>query len=959
MKQNFITMLRCAIFACLFAGIVAVPALCERHDSTRLLAKPQVAEMRDSGSVSLPQKPSSELSAERKQNSVRSDKPVQPNGDWDPMTFWTALAAIAAVFTFILEYKKHKKSKGAEGGFDSVFQSHYEAYRQSLITIHNRLSIPSSDAFRSFSVPLLDTFVSLRLSDRSICEGAVSHHQQDRFFSPQKVMQLSFENGRRLLLIVGSPGGGKTTLLKYYLLSLLQENRFREFGFHDPVMVFFVFLRDLKKYDGKNEYRSLAEQLSFRDQGERPSAVFTQWLNARASLILLDGLDEISNEDDRKLACEWIDNISYPKARIVVSTRPTGYRKGDGIELKSLLVRADIQGFEPKEQDEFLEKWFDAYYKLIEFRDESLGEDAWLKKRKHEADEKIAGIRAFLDRNENTALRQLARIPLLLQIMAMLWKEREVLPQSRVELYESALIFLLGYRDEKRGIKPLLPARDAMNVLAPVALWMQGQVGKDEAEEADILEQMESPLSELSAPPDKQEFFDHIVRRSGLLVRYADTSQYQFSHKTFCEYLAAYRLQMDRPYENIVKLVGYFGQDWWNEVLRFFIWKADANQFDAFMGRFFQSDKSKELTQDEQNLLERLVSEARLRKIDALKTTLLDQHTTMYQQLYLLKCMEILLTQQSCVAEVKGALQLFLDRRLAKNDNVEIILERLTGQSIKERDDVHVSRYELGSMYMRIKKGAFIYSVTETPVTIDRDLFFARFLVTNKLYRRFIGYLVPGGSSQDSLPFDRYRNALYEIADNSEDKAFRSFLEEKNKWYESFRSVYDEDERFGGDDQPVVGVSWYAAKAYCVWISMLESHGKEPELYCLPTEQEWEWAAGGRRDGKVAKVRDYPWPEERGKPSKKLANYDENEGATTPVGRYPDGATPEGLYDMAGNVWEWMDNRYANDKDWRSLRGGSWYGTDDYLRCSARRYFNPVNWSYYVGFRVVRPSPFS
>jgi formylglycine-generating enzyme required for sulfatase activity len=114
---------------------------------------------------------------------------------------------------------------------------------------------------------------------------------------------------------------------------------------------------------------------------------------------------------------------------------------------------------------------------------------------------------------------------------------------------------------------------------------------------------------------------------------------------------------------------------------------------------------------------------------------------------------------------------------------------------------------------------------------------------------------------------------------------------------------------------------------------------------------EWEWAAGGEPDGSIRK---YPWAKEKGKPNSNLANYDKNVGATTPVGRYPEGATPSGLMDMAGNVWEWMENLYSKKKKDCALRGGSWDDFDIALRCSARFYYLPGNhWLLLRGFRVA------
>ena len=88
-----------------------------------------------------------------------------------------------------------------------------------------------------------------------------------------------------------------------------------------------------------------------------------------------------------------------------------------------------------------------------------------------------------------------------------------------------------------------------------------------------------------------------------------------------------------------------------------------------------------------------------------------------------------------------------------------------------------------------------------------------------------------------------------------------------------------------------------------------------------------------------------PWPEEEGDISVRLANYNHAVGATTPIGSYPDGATPEGLYDMAGNVWEWTDSWYDDSRSSRVLRGGSWHFSAERCRSASR--------TYSIGFRLV------
>lgn len=248
--------------------------------------------------------------------------------------------------------------------------------------------------------------------------------------------------------------------------------------------------------------------------------------------------------------------------------------------------------------------------------------------------------------------------------------------------------------------------------------------------------------------------------------------------------------------------------------------------------------------------------------------------------------------------------------------------------------------------YILIPGGKYSFSVTGEEVTVP-NLYFAKYPVTNKLYRRFIAYLrAEKGMAKvlQLLPIETFAQSL--LAGDNEIKDYLG--EDPARWAQKLAPGYDDDKRFNGDDQPVVGVTWYAATAYCHWHTMLQvviSKGSDQRMiYRLPTEQEWEWAAGGGK-------RKYPWGND--KPDETRANYNEKVGKTTPVGSYPAGATPEGLMDMAGNVWEWMENKYAPDGVERALRGGAWSFDPGDLRCVARDYDNPDNQWLDSGFRVV------
>lgn len=148
------------------------------------------------------------------------------------------------------------------------------------------------------------------------------------------------------------------------------------------------------------------------------------------------------------------------------------------------------------------------------------------------------------------------------------------------------------------------------------------------------------------------------------------------------------------------------------------------------------------------------------------------------------------------------------------------------------------------------------------------------------------------------------------------------------------------DEGWGRGARPVVNVSWTDAMAYCAWLS-----AREGRVFRLPTEAEWEYAA--RAGGATA----YPWGEGIGE---RRANGIDAGGAegglrTTEVGRFAPNAF--GLYDMVGNVWEWVADCWnefyvnapsdgsawlAGDCTRRVLRGGSWADVPRLLRCAAR-----------------------
>ncbi len=851
-------------------------------------------------------------------------------------------------------------------------QTAEEQYTEALKEELGSIRLLGSPDIENVPVNLLDAFVSLDISESwrsekrfQSCEMS-AQPLEDRHSSPEEVLQRAFKYFR-LLLIIGDPGSGKTTLMKYYAMSCLRNHDYNKFGFDEPILPIYFPLRELEPKDGKPA--SLPKNLAkwAKDHVLNVSEEdFFNWLHNRKTLILLDGLDEISNLKQRRRVCEWIDHTcaGLKQARFVVTSRWTGYRKSDGVELEFDHLRADVRDFSPQQQQDFLTKWFRAVYqRKYDGKDEPQNE--WIERQIKLADERVKKVIDFLQDEKNKGLRQLAAVPMLLQIMAILWQERDVLPDSRSELYNASLNYLLDFRDKRRNLSRVLPAEKARRVLSPTALWMQDTLQKDEAPKNEVHSEMQPILDTMENQPKAETFCQNLIDRAGLLADYGD-KDYIFRHKSFREYLAGIQLMKESKREEwLQKLIRHFGEDWWEEPLRFFMCEADDAVFDKFIQLFFQSDKSRDLDQKEQNLLQTLVREAPQKKVTALGQKLMAEDANDNQKRYILECLKNIE-----MPAAKKQVKIFLDKKHGNDATLSYAKEVVQPKPVQKEKLVDIfaedtksfqNDVEDGATYIIIPAGEFTFSVTEGKEPVPK-IALAKYPVTNKRYRRFLAYLSGKSSEfQRILPLTVFTEKLLEFADTIKDVI--SYLGwDAKSWPQRLRSQEDENKRFNDEDQPVVSITWFAARVYCFWLSCLEQVQvadknlqdleKIAIMYRLPNELEWEWAAAGREpDGSL---REYPWPKEKGEPNEKLANYNRNVGATTPVGRYTEGATPEGLVDLAGNVWEWMENWYDDREDARALRGGSWLNGSDYLRCDSRVSYHPDLRDYGFGFRVVR-----
>ena len=218
---------------------------------------------------------------------------------------------------------------------------------------------------------------------------------------------------------------------------------------------------------------------------------------------------------------------------------------------------------------------------------------------------------------------------------------------------------------------------------------------------------------------------------------------------------------------------------------------------------------------------------------------------------------------------------------------------------------------------------------------------------------------------------DAFYMDVHEVT-NAEFKAFvdanpdwqKEAVDAKNHYIATYFPSWEGDSIQA--NEPVTGVNWHAAMAYAKWA------GKR-----LPTEAEWERAARGGLEGKK-----YPWGDE---PNFDMANYGQRFGSPKSAGTYP--ANAYGLYDMSGNVWEWVLDAYEEDfyansprrnpvaggsikdiidnfttvENRRVMRGGA-YDTDwdantepIHVRVYSRSSYDALHSDYTFGFRCVKP----
>ncbi|MFD7981112.1 NACHT domain-containing protein [Streptomyces sp. NPDC059071] len=370
---------------------------------------------------------------------------------------------------------------------------------------------------------------------------------------PRRIDDLLADRPR--VLLRGDAGAGKTTLVWWLASHAAAGTLGPELAALNGLVPFVVPLRSLRTQGGGFPSPAELPAVAGLVIDVAPDGWAGRVLGAGRGLLLVDGLDEVT-QDDREDAHTWLSGLlaRYPGTRCVATVRPHAVAP-DWLdaekfeELNLLPLRGeDIQAF--------VTAWHDAA--------------------RLDADERERAALDDLERDlaqqfrHNPNLAELARTPLLCAVICALHRLREgFLPETRWELYDSALTMLLGTRDERRrvdapdGIR--MSVEEHQQLLQRLAAWLV-RGGQTEFTREQALQRVERTLPgmpRVQAQGTPAEVLTHLINRSGLLQERTD-DVFQFAHRTFQDFLAAKEFVED---DCLPELLRHAYDQQWHDVL--------------------------------------------------------------------------------------------------------------------------------------------------------------------------------------------------------------------------------------------------------------------------------------------------------------------------------------------------------------------------------------------------------
>lgn len=370
------------------------------------------------------------------------------------------------------------------------------------------------------------------------------------------------------LIILGPAGSGKSTLLKYITFSLSHSRlhaKIRHMHHIHHSFPILLYIREQVQAIKNKPECTLPELVQSHVQDKGHLTIPVPWLERQLQkgkcLVMLDGLDEAPDKEDRKVVMEWVNRqiMAYASNRFILTSRPHGYADAPLDNVATLI----IEPFTPPQIKSFITQW----YFVDELR-RSGKDDPGTHMRASE------GANKLLTRlDQKPSLLELAANPLLLTMITILHSTGSSLPDNRLDLYREIFQVLLYRRREAVGLPSKLNVNQKLAVLQPLACYMQ-QRRTIEIEQNRLNHLIASHLAQVSTTLTPTEFLKDIEQNSSLLLE-VSTGTWSFAHKTLQEYLAATYLK-DRGKEKI--LLRHIQEEWWRETICFYCAQANATK---------------------------------------------------------------------------------------------------------------------------------------------------------------------------------------------------------------------------------------------------------------------------------------------------------------------------------------------------------------------------------------------
>ncbi|WP_165774764.1 SUMF1/EgtB/PvdO family nonheme iron enzyme [Candidatus Viridilinea mediisalina] len=797
------------------------------------------------------------------------------------------------------------------------------------------------------------------------------------FAGPQLVTEALA--GQRCVVLLGEPGSGKSTVLRYLAHRLAHAGLVEEVdpatqldgwaavGRLLPILVPLLPLaRQLAQHPERQGsdgdlWNYLVDHLQPRGAHAGLAEAIMEEIEAGHVILLLDGLDEVAGEASRAQVVQAVRTFAEhnPPCRIVVSCRTRAYDTAINPANQQWQLpgwpTATLADLTLAQMQHFVGAWYTA----VAAGDVVIAA---------QCTERIAELRAALSARRD--LRDLGGRSLLLTIMALVHLRQRNLPEDRASLYRECVEILLA-RWELRGkaeteYQALMDyiGLPGVEVKALRPLLSEAAFRAHEARSpqnpgllsADTLQVMVQEFLHTKGHPNPfvgaRRFLEYTDYRAGLLHAANAGNDYQFAHMTFQEYLAGLALVgAEQPVQAILQRRN---EERWRVPIFLGIGHAVSEGLPSLLRELLD-----ELTSDTQHVTGQR---------DALLAAELgaDVRWSRLPGTGFAKAQREL---AAALADVVTGNLLPAAERVRAGELLAGLHDPRPGvctlpppmvEFAGEAFQIGITQAEYEAIVGQEEKGRFskqaeawyVDMLNITTLQI-RPFALARYPVTNAQYQRFI----EAGGYDPTQPWWDAAGRAWLRRDDQATEGLEPWQRRTHKQQPEWWT----DPRFGKarPNHPLVGISWYEATAFCAWLTQ---HLRDGYVYRLPSEAEWEYAARG------VQRRTYPWGEET--PDGERANFNRTHNGTSAVGCFPLGATPEGILDLAGNVWEWTRSEYRSypydpddgREDSRkpakkrfTLRGGSWDVRSLHLRAAAPRlHGTPGRCVQVVGLRLAR-----